>query len=471
MEEVKKCLSASDVTTTLETLPSTLYEMYDRMILKINKAHHSKAVAAFALLVSARKNEVYLQELAEGAIIDPTANPPFDIRNRLPNPSWILDVLSRFVTRIGDDQRVTLAHFTVQEYLSSCEISTGPCKSFYITPSSAYERVIRSSLVYMNSYFFGTKRWPVWQDVVDFPLLKRASQFLEFGNIDQNNFALDTENMIFEFLSSDSRIQTRSRISNLPDDKPGTVTDESELKKPLLDECNLNAAIAYAASSGLDNIVKRFMARGRTFDSEGHWTGPGIFSALQSKKPSTLKLFIDAGADIEWRNDYGETPLTLTVHLYRRHKNYETIWKMLIDAGADVNVEDWGREPGTVNRTPISNAISMGKTGIVKMLLHTGARPDSSLLRISVLHAYYGEYQRCPYLYGSSGRCHSGQSYYDMHGSRKEYCEIIRMLLDAGAEKEALTDLESQKLQVVLKGSWVMMEASLDSTILTKLDF
>jgi hypothetical protein len=39
----------------------------------------------------------------------------------------------------------------VQEYLGSCEISIGPCSSFYITPSIAYERVIRSSLVYMNS--------------------------------------------------------------------------------------------------------------------------------------------------------------------------------------------------------------------------------------------------------------------------------------------------------------------------------
>jgi hypothetical protein len=267
MEEVKQCLSASDVTTTLKTLPSTLYEMYDRMLLKINKKHHSKAITAFALLVSARQNDVYLQELAEAAIIDTTADPPFDIRNCFPNPSWILDVLSCFVARIGDDQKVTLAHFTVQEYLSSCEISTGPCMSFYMTPSTAYERVIRSSLVYMNSYFFGKKRWPVWQDVVDFPLLKRANEALNFRKIELNNFNLETEEMIFEFLSSRSKIQTCSRISNLSEDKPNTITDESELKKPLLDECNINLAISCAARSGLDNIVGRLMAKGSTIDA------------------------------------------------------------------------------------------------------------------------------------------------------------------------------------------------------------
>ena len=84
--------SDSDLENT--TKYSTLYEMYDRMLLKVDKVHQSKVIAALAMLLSSPDLE--LQKLAEGVIIDPKSNPPFNIRNRLLNPNWILDILSCF---------------------------------------------------------------------------------------------------------------------------------------------------------------------------------------------------------------------------------------------------------------------------------------------------------------------------------------------------------------------------------------
>jgi hypothetical protein len=89
--------------------------MYNRIPLKVDKVRQSKVIAALTILVSSPDLE--LQELADGVIIDPKSNPPFNIRNRLPNPNWILDIPSCFVTSSGknDPLKVSLAHFTVQE--------------------------------------------------------------------------------------------------------------------------------------------------------------------------------------------------------------------------------------------------------------------------------------------------------------------------------------------------------------------
>jgi hypothetical protein len=86
--------TSSDGDLENTTKYSTLYEMYDRMLLKVDKVHQSKVIAALAMLLSSPDLE--LQKLAEGVIIDPKSNPPFNIRNRLLNPNWILDILSCF---------------------------------------------------------------------------------------------------------------------------------------------------------------------------------------------------------------------------------------------------------------------------------------------------------------------------------------------------------------------------------------
>jgi hypothetical protein len=92
-EKMSHCTS-SDGDLENTTKYSTLYEMYDRMLLKVDKVHQSKVIAALAMLLSSPDLE--LQKLAEGVIIDPKSNPPFNIRNRLLNPNWILDILSCF---------------------------------------------------------------------------------------------------------------------------------------------------------------------------------------------------------------------------------------------------------------------------------------------------------------------------------------------------------------------------------------
>jgi hypothetical protein len=394
MEEVKKCLSALQVTATLKTLPSTLYEMYDSMLLKIEPAHQSKAITALTWLSAS--DHVRIRQLSEAVIINPTADSPFGVQNRFPDPTWILDVLSCFVTRSSYSPNpsskiyfhdatppystVTLAHFTVQEYLVSSYILCGLCKNFYITPPSAREHIIRSSIIYMNNYLT-MNRSPVWQDLVDFPLLFSANDNLEFRRVDQSVFSTQTEEMIFDFLSSDSKRLTRLLISRLSQNCQYKSDYEPD---PLPDGFELDAAISYAALAGLNSVVRRFMTKESSVDAKGHWTRPGLFHAIRSRKLPTVKVFLDAGTDVNLRDKNGTTALN-----FAAEHGADTILRMLLDAG------------------------------VAKVTCHNGE------------HTY------CPASYRNIG-----QSYYERHGSREQYCEIIQMLLDVGA---TLTDEAFQK--------------------------
>jgi hypothetical protein len=110
-----------------------------------------------------------------------------------------------------------------------------------------------------------------------------------------------------------------------------------------------------------------------------------------------MKLFLEAGTDVNLRNKNGTTPLNFAVDHGTDH-----MVRMLLDAGADMNAEDERCESGKVNRTAIRNIVSRGKTNIVKMLLDAGAHLVSCLLSAAICHAYYGEHTYCPASYRKS---------------------------------------------------------------------
>jgi hypothetical protein len=86
----------------------------------------------------------------------------------------------------------------------------------------------------------------------------------------------------------------------------------------------------------------------------------------------------------------------------------------------------------------------MGSTHIVKVLLDAGAYPDYSLLKSAIFHAYQGELGSCP---SSSSRT---RPYYERHGSTSQYCDIARILIDAGADSGTLKHEECRILQIML---------------------
>jgi ankyrin repeat domain-containing protein 50 len=128
LESLKKCLKATAVRRVLTSLPKTLDDTYDRMLLSIDPEYVREAIAALRWLCFSQR-PLLVEELAEAIAINPTANTPFDREECLADLYHILQILSSLVvlsTRDKDPYRdtwtelktineVKLAHFSVRE--------------------------------------------------------------------------------------------------------------------------------------------------------------------------------------------------------------------------------------------------------------------------------------------------------------------------------------------------------------------
>jgi hypothetical protein len=140
LNELQKCFNADAVRKTLASLPRTLDETYERMLLKIPDAHIGDARRVFQFMVySARALRV--EEVCEIFAFDPDRNPPLDIERRLFDTKQLLSILSNLVTfwtphqyqfyRYRDLRNTEIASFSLLNPGVSClrsNIEKSSCK-------------------------------------------------------------------------------------------------------------------------------------------------------------------------------------------------------------------------------------------------------------------------------------------------------------------------------------------------------
>jgi hypothetical protein len=88
---------------------------------------------------------------------------------------------------------------------------------------------------------------------------------------------------------------------------------------------------------------ERSVARLLELGADPQWRGPQGQTALHvCTTPANARLLLAAGADLEARDDYGKSPLAFSVFesFNHSHKMRLNVWKVLVDAGADVKTQD-----------------------------------------------------------------------------------------------------------------------------------
>ena len=151
-----------------------------------------------------------------------------------------------------------------------------------------------------------------------------------------------------------------------------------------------------------------------------------LHSALLEGHPDVVQLLIDAGADIEARNNFGRSPL-----LVASSKGKLSIVKLLVKAGAELCATDY-------RDTCLTLAAGYGRTETVRYL--------AGLQDLDVNHAEHGDFTA---LHNAVYGVHW---YYS--GVPEGYPDVVQVLIDAGADIEAKDDMgRSPLLHACCKGN------------------
>ncbi|KAJ8681221.1 hypothetical protein QAD02_017008 [Eretmocerus hayati] len=107
-------------------------------------------------------------------------------------------------------------------------------------------------------------------------------------------------------------------------------------------------------------------------DRRYHSGNTCLHLALKNHDAKMVNILLDAGADINRFNQFGETPLH--VHMHNR-KGSSSLLKILIDKGADINAVD-KISSESESSYPLHEAVKYGSYDAAKYLIENGAHMD-----------------------------------------------------------------------------------------------
>lgn len=124
----------------------------------------------------------------------------------------------------------------------------------------------------------------------------------------------------------------------------------------------------YAGARGHLEILRMTLAHGADLKSTNRYGGTALIPACERGHVETVRTLIAAGIDVDYVNRLNWTALLEAIILGDGGTRYIEIVKLLVDAGANVNLADGD------GVSPLTHARRRGFKGMEKILLAAGAR-------------------------------------------------------------------------------------------------
>ncbi|KAF8494849.1 hypothetical protein F5888DRAFT_1947553 [Russula emetica] len=371
LEILRHCLPPS-VRRTLDELPESLDETYERVIKEIKKPNRDHALRLLQCLVVAIR-PLRVEELAEVLAVD------FDDAEGMPklNPNWrwedqeqaLLSSCSSLIAIVESDESriVQFSHFSVKEFLTSTRLATssGGASHYHIVLEPAHIILAQACI----------------------SVLVRLDDFVEESDV-RNSSPLAryaAEHWVAHVQFGKASSCLRKAMESLFDpDKPyfeawlqlhDTDTDSPESTFFQFTPNNKRHAtpLYYAALCGFQDLVEHLIVNNpeHVNATGGHYVVP-LIAALNGRHYQTAKFLRDNGAHPNVTGFEGRTPL----HAAAWEGDFEMV-QVLLEYKADVNAQDPdGRRTALDYASQGSSKhryLGLSLTKVARLLLEHGA--------------------------------------------------------------------------------------------------
>ena len=355
LDSLRKCIKLDALRKALNTLPKTLDDTYERILSKIDEEYEEDVLKIFQwLCFSARPMRV--DEMVEVlAIVDSTSGLRFRPEQRLRDPHDILKICSTLVSitttanqstsnhTVGFQESLSLAHFSVKEYLISDRLKKGSMHRYQITPSSANVTMAKSCLIYLH-YFENPNILTKATFNQKFPFARYAA---EFWPLHSRNITDDVDREEVDFLGYNLVEAKNSCFINL--------LSVFNPEKRMFKKEQFLSPLYYMSYLGMSGVVELLLNQGTDVNAKSGNLGSALSAASKKGHENVVRLLLEKGADVNADSSA----------LWKASRwGHEKVVQLLLDKGADVNAQ---------NDRAMRVASKNGQEQVVRLLLEKGA--------------------------------------------------------------------------------------------------
>ncbi|OAL53544.1 fibronectin type 3 and ankyrin repeat domain protein 1, partial [Pyrenochaeta sp. DS3sAY3a] len=347
----------------LATLPQTLDQTYDRILTAISEEDREYAMRILQWLTFSLR-PMSVDEISEVVAIDVARDPAFDRDEVLEDPLEALSICSSLVTistiqpkeeSDSAQQILTLAHYSVKEYLVSDRIKQGPATRFNINESQCHGFMMDGCLKYLLHL-----QQPLSEEAIQTSTLARYAAEFWSSHLRQTGEDMQRLSQAAMSLMSTENPAYLTWIQLYDLDHLNTVV------KLLLDQGakvdtqggRYDNALHAASAKGHNEVVQTLLKAGADIYAPATYIGNALYAASCGGHELIIKMLLENDVDVNAQGGtYGSALQAAVAH------SHQAITQLLLDYGANVNQQ--GGQYGNA----LNAAISRGNMAIIELLL------------------------------------------------------------------------------------------------------
>ncbi|ELR10083.1 hypothetical protein GMDG_04483 [Pseudogymnoascus destructans 20631-21] len=465
MDTLGKCRTRSALRKALKALPTTLDETYEEILCKISDTD---------------AEPLSVEELAEVVAIDVERETAFDREEVLEDPMEVLDICMSLVSVVMTEtsslsepnrhlstisQTVTLAHYSVQEYLVSTRICHGRAARYSMQPAACHVYIAKGSIGYLLQ--FEKELFNRFESAISFQQVYILAQYSAEHWIIHTRNGEEGDNQLTylatKFLSTGDGAYLNWLRLHDPDDAylnwlrlhyPDDGVWRTSNFRRELDSCP--NPLYYASLGGIADTAARLAEEDANVNSQGGHYGNALQAASAGGHEKLVGVLLSKGADVNAQGGYYGNALQAA-----SAKGHDKLVGVLLSKGADVNAH------GGVYSNALHAASAGGYDKLIEVLLSKGADVNAqggfygnalqaaSIVVSGLVGATRGHNKIVEVLLSKGADVNAQGGYYGnvLQGASFEGCDkLVEVLLSKGADVNAQGGVYGNPLQAASAG-------------------